>query len=208
MKLTWLGHSCFKIEENGFTLILDPYSNNTVPGYRDLKEEADMVLCSHGHGDHCAADLIEKKEGAEDPFTVETIDTWHDEVQGAKRGPNKITVITDKDGVKVIHMGDIGCDLTDEQYAALQGADALMIPVGGFYTVEPALAKKMADRIGAAVTIPMHYRGINFGYPVIAELNDFADLCADIQLYGSSLEITKGMMKQTAIMVPQYAPGR
>ena len=105
-------------------------------------------------------------------------------------------------------MGDIGCELTDEQYAALQGADALMIPVGGFYTVEPALAKKMADRIGAAVTIPMHYRSINFGYPVIAELNDFADLCADIQLYGSSLEITKGMMKQTAIMVPQYAPGR
>ena len=29
MKLTWLGHSCFKIEENGFTLILDPYSNDT-----------------------------------------------------------------------------------------------------------------------------------------------------------------------------------
>ena len=43
MKLTWLGHSCFKIEENGFTLILDPYSNDTVPGYRNLKEEADMV---------------------------------------------------------------------------------------------------------------------------------------------------------------------
>ena len=204
MKLTWLGHSCFKIEENGFTLILDPYSNDTVPGYRNLKEEANLVLCSHGHGDHCAADIIDKKEGAEDPFTVETIDTWHDEVQGAKRGANKITIITDKDGVKVIHMGDIGCELTDEQYKKLQGADVLLIPVGGFFTVEPDLAKKMADRIGAVVTVPMHFRTPEFGYPKIGTLDAYTKYCDDVKTYGNSLEITKGMEKQTAVLTPVY----
>ena len=28
MKLTWIGHSCFKLESNGYTLILDPYEDN------------------------------------------------------------------------------------------------------------------------------------------------------------------------------------
>ena len=32
MKITWIGHACFKIESNGYTLILDPYEDGYVPG--------------------------------------------------------------------------------------------------------------------------------------------------------------------------------
>ena len=205
MKLTWLGHSCMKLEEKNFTVILDPYSPGSVPGYRALDEEADLVLCSHGHGDHCAEGEIRKKTGGVNPFTVSFIDTWHDEVQGAKRGPNRITVL-EAEGIKVIHMGDIGCELTDEQYAALQGADILLMPVGGFYTVAPDLAKKMADRIGAKVTVPMHFRSETFGYPVIGTVEDYTKLCGDaVFLDGCSMEVTKGMEKQTAVLKPLYA---
>ena len=59
MRITWIGHSCFKIESNGYTLILDPYEDGYVPGLKPLRESADMVLCSHEHGDHNAKDLIE-----------------------------------------------------------------------------------------------------------------------------------------------------
>ena len=205
MKLTWLGHSCMKLEEKNFTVILDPYSPGSVPGYRALDEEADLVLCSHGHGDHCAEGEIRKKTGGVNPFTVSFIDTWHDEVQGAKRGPNRITVL-EAEGIKVIHMGDIGCELTDEQYAALQGADVLLMPVGGFYTVEPDLAKKMADRIGAKVTVPMHFRSETFGYPVIGTVEDYTKLCSDaVFLDSCSMEVTKDMEKQTAVLKPLYA---
>ena len=205
MKLTWLGHSCMKLEEKNFTVILDPYSPGSVPGYRALDEEADLVLCSHGHGDHCAEGEIRKKTGGVNPFTVSFIDTWHDEVQGAKRGPNRITVL-EAEGIKVIHMGDIGCELTDEQYAALQGADVLLMPVGGFYTVAPDLAKKMADRIGAKVTVPMHFRSETFGYPVIGTVEDYTKLCSDaVFLDSCSMEVTKDMEKQTAVLKPLYA---
>ena len=205
MKLTWLGHSCMKLEEKNFSVILDPYSPGSVPGYRALDEEADLVLCSHGHGDHCAEGEIRKKTGGVNPFTVSFIDTWHDEVQGAKRGPNRITVL-EAEGIKVIHMGDIGCELTDEQYAALQGADVLLMPVGGFYTVAPDLAKKMADRIGAKVTVPMHFRAETFGYPVIGTVEDYTKLCSDaVFLDGCSMEVTKDMEKQTAVLKPLYA---
>jgi hypothetical protein len=63
MKITWIGHACFKIESNGYTLIIDPYEDGYVPGLKPLRETADMVLCSHEHGDHNAKDLIEITEG-------------------------------------------------------------------------------------------------------------------------------------------------
>ncbi len=203
MKITWLGHSCFKIEENGYSVITDPYSAGSVPGYGALQEEADCVLCSHGHGDHCAEGEIKKRTGGVCPFEFEFIDTFHDDQKGALRGTNRITILK-AGGLKLIHMGDIGCDLTDEQYEKLQGADVLLIPVGGFFTVEPDLAKKMADRIGAVVTVPMHFRTPEFGYPKIGTLDAYTKYCDDVKTYGNSLEITKGMEKQTAVLTPVY----
>ena len=47
MKLTWLGHSCFKMESNGYTVILDPYEDDYVPGLAPVRETADAVFCSH-----------------------------------------------------------------------------------------------------------------------------------------------------------------
>ena len=49
MKITYLGHSCFKITSEGYAIILDPYQDKSVPGYRPLREQADQVLCSHEH---------------------------------------------------------------------------------------------------------------------------------------------------------------
>ena len=50
MKITYLGHSCFRVESQGWTIVLDPYGVDSVPGYRPVQEEADQVLCSHGRG--------------------------------------------------------------------------------------------------------------------------------------------------------------
>ena len=36
MKLTWLGHACFLLEQDGYTLLLDPYTG--VEGYPPLSE--------------------------------------------------------------------------------------------------------------------------------------------------------------------------
>lgn len=77
------------------------------------------------------------------------------------------------------HFGDLGCALTDAQANALQGVDVALIPVGGFYTIDAAQAKATADRIGAKVVVPMHYRTARFGLEPIATLDEFLRLCAD-----------------------------
>ena len=49
MKITWLGHSCFKVETRGYVIVLDPYEDGSVPGCEAVRETADEVLCSHEH---------------------------------------------------------------------------------------------------------------------------------------------------------------
>ena len=53
MKLTWLGHACFLLEEQGYRIVLDPYEG--VAGYPPLHTAAHAVFCSHHHFDHDAA---------------------------------------------------------------------------------------------------------------------------------------------------------
>ena len=47
MKITYLGHSCFKVESRGYVVVLDPYEEGSVPGYGPVREEADVLTVSH-----------------------------------------------------------------------------------------------------------------------------------------------------------------
>ena len=205
MNITWLGHSCFKVESQGYTVILDPYQDGKVPGYTPIRETADQVLCSHGHGDHCGTEGVSLRQGKPSPFTVETIDTWHDDKNGVKRGPNTIHILSDGQ-CRVAHLGDLGCDLTPEQKDSLRHLTALLVPVGGFFTINAAQAKELADELAPTVVIPMHYRGKGFGYPVIGKVDKFTKLCDDVVAYpGSELELTPQTGRQTAVLKPQNA---
>ena len=84
--------------------------------------------------------------------------------------------------------------LPDEAIEMLGKLDVVMIPVGGFYTVDAAVAKKICDRLQPGHIIPMHYRTGNVGLPVIAELADFTVRYSsdDVQLlYGNSVDTSE-----------------
>ena len=66
MKLTWYGHSCFLLETEQGSVVFDPYEPGYVPGLKLPELEADLCLCSHGHGDHnytAAAKLSGRQTG-------------------------------------------------------------------------------------------------------------------------------------------------
>jgi len=55
IKLTWLGHATFRIESPaGKTVIIDPWimGNPMCPEADKKVKSADVLLCTHGHGDH------------------------------------------------------------------------------------------------------------------------------------------------------------
>ena len=116
MKLTWLGHACFLLEEDGYRIVLDPYTG--VAGYPPLHIQAHAVFCSHGHFDHHATDCVELLPERESPFTVREVETFHDDRGGALRGTNTVRIFT-AGGLSVAHLGDLGHQLTAEQAAAV-----------------------------------------------------------------------------------------
>ena len=176
MKITYLGHSCFKFEKDGFAMIIDPYKAGSVPGYAPLKEHANQVLSTHKHGDHFGWSEVKLAvTRADTPFMVSFIETFHDDKKGELRGFNNV-IIVDVDGLKLVHMGDIGCMLDDEDLKKIKGCDVLMIPVGGHYTIDAKQAKEYVDKIAPKITIPMHYRGAGFGYDEIGTVDKFTKL--------------------------------
>lgn len=179
MKITWYGHSCFMIESACGTLVLDPYSDGSVPGWTLPELTADAALCSHGHADHAGVEKV-KLTGAQHSYDIKTVECWHDDAEGAKRGKNVIHIISGC-GETVVHLGDLGHELSDAQYALIGTPDVLLIPVGGYFTIDAAQANAIANRIGARITVPMHYRGEGFGYDVIGELSDFTALRSDVE---------------------------
>ena len=174
MKITWIGHSCFRVETKDWSLVLDPYADGSVPGYRPVRERANQVLCSHEHGDHNARScvtVVPPAEGAV-PLQVTDLPSYHDDVKGAKRGPNTIRLISD--GVhRIAHLGDLGCEPEPEQMEALTGLDLLMIPVGGFFTIDAAQAAGLVRELKPKRVIPMHYRSAEGGYDVISTVEPF-----------------------------------
>ncbi|MBR0508171.1 MAG: MBL fold metallo-hydrolase [Clostridia bacterium] len=163
MKRTWLGHSTFVLEnEAGKRLVTDPVDAGS--GFAFPAVTADVITVSHRHFDHCATERIGGspviKESAQREtvagFTITGFPCWHDEVQGAKRGPNMIFLI-EADGERIVHCGDLGHMPDDATIAAIKGADVLMIPVGGVYTVDGKAAWEIVRRVLPKTVVPMHF---------------------------------------------------
>ena len=194
MIITWLGHSCFKVEkEDGYTVIFDPTEDAYVPGIDPIREDADLIICSHEHGDHNARHVVSLKGGEKDciideeskapyvsfgegncPFIITTLDTFHDDKKGSLRGKNRITILDDGSH-KIAHFGDLGCMPEREQLEELQGLDVAFIPVGGFYTIDGIQAGELIKIINPRIVIPMHFRddSLGFGFDVISTVDVF-----------------------------------
>lgn len=65
-KITWLGHSGFKIETSEHTILIDPFlTGNPLAAADPSTIEADYILLTHGHGDHVGDTVdIAKRTGA------------------------------------------------------------------------------------------------------------------------------------------------
>ncbi|MBM3167467.1 MAG: MBL fold metallo-hydrolase [Chloroflexi bacterium] len=180
MKLKWLGHACFLItSDSGLRIITDPYTVGGGVGYSPVKESADIVTASHGHADH---NNVEAVGGSPEVVTgagvrevkgikIKGVDTHHDESAGKARGDNVVFCLS-VDGVKVCHLGDLGHRLSSQQVADIGAVDVLLVPVGGFFTVDAAVASQVCDDLKPKVIVPMHYKTSKLEYP-IAGVEDF-----------------------------------
>jgi L-ascorbate metabolism protein UlaG (beta-lactamase superfamily) len=171
MKIKWFGHSCFLLtSNNGVKVLTDPYNEmiGKLPAI-----EADIVTVSHQHGDHNnvkavngPATVVDRPvQFHRDGVEISGIETAHDETGGSKRGKNIVFKIS-MDGISLCHCGDLGHLLTPEQVSFIGKADVLMLPVGGFFTIDAGTAAKVVGQIKPIISIPMHYNTGNSKLPI------------------------------------------
>ena len=172
MKIKWLGHATFLItSESGIKIMTDPYAPAEKLHYGEIKESADIVTVSHEHSDHNNAAAVRGNpkivKGTTKVKGIEFIGipTYHDEAQGKKRGTNTIFCF-EVDGVKVCHLGDLGHQLTDKQVAEVGKVDILLVPVGGFYTIDATVASQVCEQLKPRVIIPMHFKTSKCDFPI------------------------------------------
>lgn len=174
MKIEYLGHACFRLDD---VLVIDPYKDGSVPGLSPLRVKAVKVICTHEHADHSGRECVELVDGECD-FEIREVPSWHDNANGSLRGPNTIFVIT-KNSEKLVHLGDLGHFPDDEQLAAISNADYLLIPVGGYYTIDAEMAVKICEAARPKCIIPMHYRTTTSGYAELAMVDEFVKLAEE-----------------------------
>ena len=135
------------------------------------------MTVSHEHGDHnnisavTGKPKIVKTSELVKGISIKAVETAHDDKGGSQRGKNTIFCFN-VDGIHVCYAGDLGHELTAEQVKALGKVDVLMIPVGGFFTIDAGTAAKVCDQLKPKVIIPMHFKTAKLGLP-IADVEPF-----------------------------------
>jgi L-ascorbate metabolism protein UlaG (beta-lactamase superfamily) len=217
--LRWYGQSMFELTSPGGTRVaLDPFNDigYAVPPPLGV----DAVTVTHEHPDHNNAALggtsatvlrgltgggwaeIDETIGDVRLFTVQS---FHDDQQGASRGRNAIFVL-ETGGLRVAHLGDLGHQLDDEQVAALGGAvDVLMVPTGGGFTIDPAGATALMQRLSPRAVFPMHYKTDAIAFP-LAPVDEFLT-GKDVERVGSTtIRVSRDALLQSPrVYVLDYA---
>jgi L-ascorbate metabolism protein UlaG (beta-lactamase superfamily) len=162
-------------------VVTDPYDEKVGKFPKDI--EAQIVTVSHRHFDH---NKVEKVKG--NPFVIDGpgeyevggvsvigVATFHDDKMGADRGLNTIYVI-EIDGLRLVHTGDLGHKLNDEQLEDIGSVDVAMVPVGGEFTLDAKQAGEVVRQLDPWVVIPMHYKqeGLSDeGFSKLSGVEDF-----------------------------------
>ncbi len=172
-KIVWLGHDGFRIDAEK-TIYFDPYEISSGP-------EADLILVTHDHFDHCSPDDVKKIQSANTVVVTEkdAAQKLSGDVRVVKPGESlaveniKIEAVpsynTDKDfhpqkngwlgfiveiaGVRVYHAGDT--DFIPEMKEF--NVDIALLPVSGTYVMTADQAVDAALAINPKLAIPMHY---------------------------------------------------
>lgn len=205
MIITWLGQSAFKLQDkissDGITVVTDPYGKET--GLKMPSFEANIITISHDHADHNNVEVLKGSPFVIDcageydtkGILIEGIDSYHDEEEGKLRGGNIIYRI-EIDDISIVHLGDLGHVLSNEQLEKLVGTDILMVPVGGKFTLDAKKAVEVISQIEPRIVIPMHYKVDGLAYEDFDSIEKFIKEIGIEPSREEKLKITKKDLPQ------------
>lgn len=190
-KITFYGHACFLLENQGTSLIFDPFlDDNPLSPVKSEEIKADYILLTHWHVDHLGDTFkIARDNNSQVISTFEMAKTCearkiraHSMHLGGKHkfdfGFVRVTPAFHGSGIPgghacgfivkffdhvIYHTGDT-CLFGDMKLLGeLEKIDLALVPIGDNYTMGISDAAMAVEFIGAKQVIPMHYNT----FPVI-----------------------------------------
>ena len=205
MKLKWYGHSCFSLTfADGTTLITDPFDDTT--GYPLCTARADAVLSSHDHFDHnhiasiSGSPTMINTPGMHELNGIKITRTaaFHDPEEGKLRGKNVIFAV-EAEGLKLVHLGDLGHMPNAEQLETIKNADVIMMPIGGTFTITTPQAVELIAQAKPRTALAMHFHNDYCQFPISDE-KEFVALTGAVEM-PNEIEITSETTLPAAIVM-------
>lgn len=185
MKMTFLGHACFLLDDGKYKLLTDPFlTGNPLAAVPADQVEADYIFVTHGHGDHLGDAVdIARRTGAPVCCTADLgnavfapagVETIQGNLGGRMKlpfGSFKFTPAIHGSGVpgclscgflfemggrKIYHAGDTSLTC-DLALLEPEYIDVALLPIGDVYTMGPEDALRAAEMIKPQMVVPMHY---------------------------------------------------
>lgn len=187
MKITFYAHASFRLEGSGLTVVTDPYTPGPGgAGFDPINEPADLVIMSsatdrfhsdpsHVPGNPVVVNALEIPPAGLDVLGlhIRAFPAMESLTYDYGRSPDENAMYTfTLDGLRVLHMGDIGNPVSAAHLAALRGqVDVMLALTGGHATIALDDLDAAIAAIQPCVVIPMHYyspRGVLNILPVTA----------------------------------------
>ncbi len=200
LTVRWHGHACFSLTCRDFTVVLDPYEDHYVPGFPPLRLTGDLVLCSHQHNDHNAAEIVTLRTGRPNPFRITKIPTFHDP-EGGRLGGRTPSICWRWASCGWPISGTWAVPSLPRKRQSSRAWTRPWCPWGAFYTIGPQEAKALLDDLRPKVFLPMHYRMGAVGLPAVGQVEDFLSLVENYVYYPTdTLSLDEGTKPQIAVL--------
>ena len=175
-KIHWLGQAGFRITDE-LVIYIDPYKIKE-------GEEADIILVSHDHFDHCSPGDIKKIQKTDtviiaswdasrklrgnvqtlkpgDKINIKGIDiegmpSYNVGKDFHPKGTGNLGFVIIVENTRIYHAGDT--DLIPEMKGIK--TDIALLPVGGTYTMDAEEAAEATSIIKPKIAIPMHWGSV------------------------------------------------
>ncbi|MBS1248709.1 MAG: hypothetical protein MAG431_00268 [Chloroflexi bacterium] len=168
MKITWHGHSCFRLTERGkATVITDPYDHKII-GYEELDTSADIITISHDAPGHNYTEPIRKRKSRQHilngPGEYEIGEVFITAIRtnGKKRAKDELRnhmFVFDYDGVLIAHLGNLNHVPSQSEVKSIAGnIQIALVPVGGKNGLNSSQAVEVIRMLEPNYAIPMHYK--------------------------------------------------
>ena len=165
MDIEYFGANCFKVITKKATLVIDDNLGDL--GLKFVTKADDVALFTHEYAPPTNVKLVIDQPGE---YEVSDVSIQGIVARAHIDEPNGTTATIFKviaNDIRLVAVGHIYPELSDEQLEAIGTVDVLLIPVGGSgYTLDPVGALKLIKKIEPKIVIPTHYADSKLKYPV------------------------------------------